>query len=136
MIFNSRSNYMLKYEKAKAKLVEFDVAKENYPHFQLNPDDLTYTTLFALSRFCEEIIENPSSQQIDELKAELATVAQYYDSTVKTLLRQEHDNVFLLLGATAYFLSENFGSAKVLVGAIRDWPLKSGTMSLLYATLS
>lgn len=135
MIFSSRSNYMLKYEKAKSKLVEFNVAEENYPYFQLNPDDLTYTTLYALSRYCEEMIENPSSQQIEELRAELVIVAQYYDSTVKTLLRQEHDNLFLLLGATAYFLSENFGSAKVLVGAITDWPLKSGTMSLLYATL-
>ena len=135
MIFNSRSKYMLKYEKTKSKLVEFDVAEENYPLFQLNPDDLTYTTLFALSRYCEEMIENPSSAQIEELKAELATVTQYYDSTVKTFLRQEHAKLFLLLGATAYFLSENFGSAKVLISEITDWPLKSDVMSLLYATL-
>lgn len=56
MIFKNRSNYMLKYEKAKAKLVEFDVKKENYPKFQLDSTDLIYTTLYVLSRYCEEMI--------------------------------------------------------------------------------
>lgn len=31
MIFDRRSNYMLKYEKAKSKLVEFDIKEKNYP---------------------------------------------------------------------------------------------------------
>lgn len=126
---------MLKYEKSKSKLVEFNVAKENYPKFPLNPDDLTYTTLFALSRYCEEIIENPSSPQLPELKTELTAVSQYYDSTVKTQLRQEHSKMFLLLGSTAYFLSENFGSAKVLIEQIDEWMPKDSVMTLLYTTL-
>ena len=64
MIFNSRSNYMLKYEKAKAKLVEFNIERKDYPHFQLDSDDLVYTTLFVLSRYCEELIKNPNSKEI------------------------------------------------------------------------
>jgi hypothetical protein len=135
MIFDSRSNYMLKYEKSKSKLVEFDVAKENYPKFPLNPDDLTYTTLFALSRFCEELIENPSSAQLPELKSELAIVSQYYDSTVKTQLRTKYSKLFLLLGSAAYFLSENFGSAKVLIKQIDKWIPKDNVITLLYTTL-
>lgn len=126
---------MLKYEKSKSKLVEFDVAEENYPKFPLNSDDLTYTTLFALSRFCEEIIENPSSSQLPELKSELAVVSQYYDSTVKAQLRQKHSKLFLLLGSTAYFLSENFGSSKVLIEQIDKWVPKDSVMTLLYTTL-
>ena len=34
MIFSSLSKYMLKYQKAKAKLVEYDVAHEDYPRFK------------------------------------------------------------------------------------------------------
>ncbi len=135
MIFNRRSNYMLKYEKSKSKLVEFDVAEENYPSYPLNSDDLTYTTIFALSRFCEENIENPRSPQLPELKSELAIVSQYYDSTVKTRLRQNHSRLFLLLGSTAYFLSENFGSAKVLIEQIDIQEPHDSIMTLLHVTL-
>ena len=136
MIFNNRSNYMLKYEKSKSKLVEFAVAKENYPKYQLNPDDLTYTTMYALSRFCEEMIENPQSSQISELKDDLAIVSQYYDSTVKTQLRSKYSKWFLLLGSTSYFLSENFGSAKVLISQIENWYLKEDIATLLFITLN
>ena len=136
MIFGTSSNYMLKYEKSKSKLVEFNIAKENYPKYPSNPDDLTYTTLFVLSRYCEEMIENPSSSQLSELKAELVSVSQYYDSTVKTQLRQEHNSLFLLLGSIAYFLSENFGSAKVLLEQIDKWTPKNNIITLLYVVLS
>lgn len=135
MIFDRRSDYMLKYEKSKSKLIEFDVAEENYPKYPLNSDDLTYSTVFALSRFCEEHIENPSSPQLIELKSELAVVSQYYDSTVKTRLRKNHDKLFLLLGATAYFLSENFGSAKVLIEQIGKWEVRDSVMTLLFISL-
>ena len=135
MIFDSRSSYMLKYEKSKSKLVEFSVAKEDYPNYPLNSDDLTYTTLYALSRYCEELIEAPSSDELIELKKELVIVSQYYDSTVKTQQRKKYSNLFLLLGATAYFLSENFGSAKVLIEQINNWKFKSDISTILYATL-
>lgn len=135
MIFGKNSNYMLKYEKSKSKLVEFNIAKTNYPNYPLNPDDLTYTTLYILARYCEELIENPSSPQIPNLKIELSFVSQYYDSAVKTQLRQEHNQLFLLLGSTAYFLSENFGSAKVLIEQIEEWTPKNNIQELLCATL-
>ena len=135
MIFDNRSTLMLKYEKSKSKLVEFDVTEENYPHYPLNPDDLTYSTIFALSRFCEESIENPSSSHLPELKKELTIVSQYYDSTVKTQLRQKRSRLFSLLGSTAYFLSENFGSAKVLIEQINIKKQKDDIPTLLYSTL-
>lgn len=135
MIFKSRSNYMLKYEKAKAKLVEFSVSKENYPKFQLNSTDLIYTTIYALSRYCEEVIANPDSDAAHELFSGLTIVAQYYDAAVKSKQQQDYDNLFLLLGATAYFLVENFGSAKVLIGRIRNWHFDNNISDLLYLTL-
>ena len=42
MIFGTNSNYMLKYQKAKAKLVEYDISQKDYPKFPLMldlPDD-------------------------------------------------------------------------------------------------
>lgn len=135
MIFDNRSNFMLKYEKAKAKLIEFNIAKEDYPHFQLNSDDLIYITLYTLSRYCEEMIENPGSDELRELFSELTNVSQYFDSAVKSKSRQKYDNLFLLLGATSYFLAENFGSAKVLISQIDDWSYNKGIMDVLYETL-
>jgi hypothetical protein len=135
MIFKNASKYMLKYEKAKSKLVEFDVAKGNYPDFPLNPDDLTYSTLYALSRYCEILIEKPESQKLPNLFNSLSVVSQYFDATVKTQKRQRYDNTFLLLGATSYFLSENFGSAKVLIAKIQKWEFKDNISSLLYISL-
>jgi hypothetical protein len=126
---------MLKYEKSKSKLVEFNVAKENYPNYPLNPDDLTYTTIYVLSRYCEELIENPSSHELSELKKELTIVSQYYDSTIKTQLRKKYNNIFLLLGSTSYFLSDNFGSAKVLIDKINSWKSKNNVTTILYDTL-
>ncbi len=135
MIFKDRSNYMLKYEKAKAKLVEFNVKKEDYPKFQLDSVDLIYTTLYVLSRYCEEIITNPNSNEVHELFSELTIVAQYYDAATRSEQWQDYDNLFLLLGSTAYFLSENFGSARVLIGRIRDWLPNDNAIGLLYSTL-
>lgn len=135
MILGKRSNYMLKYEKSKSKLVEFEISRENYPNFPLDSDDLTYTTLFVLSRFCEEFLVNPSSLKALELKSELTTVSQYFDATIKTRRRQNYNNLFLLLGAASYFLSDNFGSAKVLIKQIENWTITDNVPTLLYITL-
>lgn len=126
---------MLKYEKAKAKLVEFNIKKESYPNFQLDSTDLAYTTLYVLSRYCEEMIVDPDSEETHELFSELTVVAQYYDAAVKSKQWQDYDNLLLLLGATAYFLSENFGSAKVLIDRIRNWHFSDNVINLLYSTL-
>lgn len=40
MIFSNTSNYMLKYQKAKAKLVEYDIPRKDYPKFPLNSNEL------------------------------------------------------------------------------------------------
>lgn len=135
MIFKRRSNYMLKYEKAKAKLIEFNIAKEDYPNFPLDSNDLIFTTLFALSRYCEELIEHPDSEELTGLFADLTTVSQYYDAAVKSKQHPVHDNLFLLLGATAYFLSENFGSAKVLIEQICNWTSYDNIIDTIYITL-
>ena len=67
MIFQEKSNLMLQYEKVKSKLFELEVSKDNYPKLTLNSDDLIYTTIYVLSRYCEELIENNNSEKTYKL---------------------------------------------------------------------
>lgn len=45
-------------------MVEYDVSKQEYPHFPLNSNELSYPTTYVLSRYSECVIENNH----DELK--------------------------------------------------------------------
>ena len=39
---------MLKYQKAKAKLVEYDIPQKDYPKFPLNSNELSYPVVYIL----------------------------------------------------------------------------------------
>lgn len=114
MIFGTRSNYMMKYQKAKAKLVEYNTPLEEYPHFALNSNELSLPTTYVISKYAEAIIEN-NKADISEFEPLLSQSAQYYDAAFNSKDRQNYDVDFLLSGASAYFLSNNFGSSKVLI---------------------
>lgn len=113
MIFGTRSNYMLKFQKAKAKLVEYNTPTEEYPNFTLNSNELSLPTTYVISKYAEAIIEN-NQADITEYEPLLSHSAQYYDAAFNSKDRQEYDQDFLLSGTSAYFLSNNFGSSKVL----------------------
>ena len=117
MIFAEKSRWMLKYQKAKAKLVEYDVKREDYPHFPLNSNDLSFSTTYILSRYAESIIEDNDKNK-SEFRRFLCETAQYYDAAVSSEDRSGYDIDFLLSGSTAYFFSNNFGSSKVLLQKI------------------
>ena len=78
MIFGKNATLMLKYQKAKAKMVEYDVSKQEYPHFPLNSNELSYPTTYVLSRYSECIIENNH----DELKELELYISQFSRSVV------------------------------------------------------
>lgn len=113
MIFSNTSNYMLKYQKAKAKLVEYDIPRQDYPKFPLNSNELSYPVVYILSRYAESVIEN-NVADMEEFSPHLVAASQYFDAAVGANDREEYDVDFLLSGAAAYFLSDDFGSAKVL----------------------
>lgn len=113
MIFSNTSNYMLKYQKAKAKLVEYDIPRKDYPKFPLNSNELSYPVVYILSRYAESVIEN-NVADMEEFSPHLVAASQYFDAAVGANDREEYDADFLLSGAAAYFLSDDFGSAKVL----------------------
>lgn len=113
MIFGTRSNYMMKYQKAKAKLVEYNTPAEDYPHFAFDSNELSLPTTYVISKYAEAIIEN-NETDINEFEPLLSRAAQYYDAAFNSKDRQDYDADFLLSGAAAYFLSNDFGSSKVL----------------------
>ena len=53
MIFGTRSNYMMKYQKAKAKLVEYDTPTEEYPHFAFNSNELSLPMTYVISKYTD-----------------------------------------------------------------------------------
>ena len=116
-IQSNTSKYMLKYQKAKAKLVEYGVDKVNYPNFALNSNDLSYTTTYIISKYVESIIENDDNTR-KGFYPHLELVAQYFDAAVNSKDREMHSIDFLLSGAAAYFLSDDFGSSRVLCSKI------------------
>lgn len=46
---NSKSSLMLKYQKAKVKLLEYEVPEKEWPSFPLNYRDLAYPTVLTIS---------------------------------------------------------------------------------------
>ncbi len=48
MKYTDKSETLLKYQKAKAKLIEYDVAREEYPNFPINSNDLNFSTVYML----------------------------------------------------------------------------------------
>lgn len=113
MILSNTSNYMLKYQKAKAKLVEYNIPQKNYPKFPLNSNELSYPVVYILSRYAESVIEN-NIAGMKEFSQHLVVASQYFDAAVGANDRTVYDVDFLLSGAASYFLSDDFGSAKVL----------------------
>lgn len=118
MIFGKTSSLMLKYQKAKSKLIEYEVPIKDYPDFPLDSRELSYPTTYILSRYSECIIEN-NLEELKELKLFLNSVAQYYDSAFNSKEDLGYSLDFLLSGASAYFLNNDFGSVKVLSGKIK-----------------
>ena len=58
MIYGNNSKWMLKYQKAKTKLLEYNVPREYYPNFKLDSNDLVFSTTYILSRYSECVINN------------------------------------------------------------------------------
>lgn len=55
---SNKSSLMLKYQKAKVKLLEYEVPEKEWPSFPLNYRDLAYPTVLAISQYAEAINED------------------------------------------------------------------------------
>ncbi|MBE5927040.1 MAG: DEAD/DEAH box helicase [Lachnospiraceae bacterium] len=115
----TKSEYMLKYQKAKVKLLEYDIPEQDYPQFKLNYRDLAFPTVYIISNYAEAIISN-DIEGINEKKKDLQFCSEFYDAAMKSREQIHNDINFALTGAIAYFFGDNFGSAMVILSEIRN----------------
>ncbi|MCR0347801.1 hypothetical protein DWW36_02100 [Erysipelotrichaceae bacterium AF15-26LB] len=130
MRITNTSELMLKYQKAKAKLVEYGVKQEDYPNFQLNSNDLSFSTIYIISNYVEAIIDD-DSEKIELFSEQLKLVSEYYDASIKSRDRNYYNEDFLMIGISAYLLSNDFGSATVLCSMLDDCKRRCGSQYIL-----
>ena len=130
----SKSEYMLKYQKAKAKLLEYDVPREDYPKFRLNYRDLAFPTILTISDYAEAII-NDNLELQEDLKGGLFFCSEFYDAAVRAREQEYHDVDFLLTGIVSYIFQSDFGSAMVLLKLIDKNLVPNDMRQLLYYVL-
>jgi superfamily II DNA/RNA helicase len=114
MNFGKNSNVLQRYERAKAKLNEFSVseAERNVNKLgQTSSNDLLYSTIRVLSQFAEAYCDGHDTT---ELYKDLTFVAHFYENYAEGDGTND-DYFFLLIGAVANVLSDNFGNAKSLI---------------------
>ena len=124
---------MLKYQKAKVKLLEYEIPEKKWPVFPLNYRDLSYPTVLTISRFAEAI--NDSSEQ-EMTYNDLRYCSDFYDAAFQSREQAIHDADFALSGAAAYFFMDNFGSAKVLWQQVNPEDIKDDSQKCLYEVFS
>lgn len=102
---------MLKYQKAKVKLLEYEVPEIEWPNFPLNYRDLAFPTVLTISQYAEAINDGCEMKiGLDSLRY----CSDFYDAALQSREQTKHDVDFALSGAAAYFFMNNYGSAKVL----------------------
>ncbi len=114
MITDRHILYMLREAKARAKQKEYKIPQEEYPNFQTDSRDLDYTTIYIISKYAEAIICD-NKEELDACENDLKVASQYFDAATNIVREFDHSIDYLLLGACAYYLSEDFGSAKALL---------------------
>ena len=96
---------MLKYQKAKVKLLEYDIPKQDYPQFQLNYKDLAFPTVYIISDYAEAVIED-NRERMERRKRDLQFCSEFYDAAMKSREQISNDLNFMLTGAIAYFFGD------------------------------
>ncbi len=129
----SKSSLMLKYQKAKVKLLEYEVPEKEWPVFPLNYRDLSYPTVLAISQFAEAV--NDNSDYKIPYRA-LRYCSEYYDAAFQSREQEVHDADFAMSGAAAYFFMDDFGSAKVLWQQVNPEDIMDAAQKCLYEVFS
>ena len=125
-----RAVWMLKFQKAKVKLLEYDVPKQNYPTFPLDYNDLSFPTIYVLSKYVNALIEDDSEVR-EKCRKELRMCSEYYDAAFKSGEQKKYDLDFVLTGAMSYFFDEDYGSAMVLTKELLNIEKNSGAKKAL-----
>lgn len=124
---------MLKYQKAKVKLLEYEIPEEEWPKFPLHYRDLAYPTVLAISQ-CAEAINDELDKKVTYKS--LRYCSDFYDAAYQSREQKIHDADFALTGAVAYFFMDSFGSAKVLWQEVNPEEITNEAQKCLYEVFS
>ena len=112
---------ILKYTQSIAKMVEFDVSKEEQEqiHYPSDPEELFTLVVGILGDISEEIIElSKKTLPICYAEDDAIFCANFFDSYKNTCRLHELDSYSLLIGAAAYYLANLPGSSNVLLDVL------------------
>lgn len=120
MLIESNSKYLLKKTRAKAKMIEYSVPKDEHIAVEPEVEKLFLIAVAAIGDISAAILKNreDSKTLIDKAKDDLEFSSKYFDSYLNTQLDEGSDDYYLLLGSVAYFLCDYVGSSKVLIDKI------------------
>lgn len=121
------SKTLMSITHSKAKMYEYNIPVEHHLNLEDNkPDELFSLTIGMLGDFCQNII-NDTENNILEKQEDLKFVSDFFDTYIKTKLNENLDYYLLLIGSATFYLSNQQGSASVLIKeiAINDLDLNS-----------
>lgn len=118
MISDHRSIQLLKYAKAKAKLTEFGISTDDYPHFCGESSDLSFPGVKIITNFAQSIIDGKEASV--DLLSDMRAMCDYYDAASSSQENLGWKSDYLLVAAATYYLLENFGSSLALSAQIVD----------------
>ena len=116
-----KARTILKYTQSIAKMVEFDVPKEEQElvHFSSDPEELFTLVVGILGDVSEEIIDlSKKSLPICYAEDDVVFCANFFDSYKNTCRLSELDSYSLLIGSAAYYLANLPGSSNVLLDVL------------------
>ena len=129
---------LLSVTRAKAKMYEYEVPAEEHIALPQRPEQLFSLAVGLLGDAAAAIATGETVVTREENLAEtLAFAATYFEAYIETRLNETVEVDFSILGAAAYYLADNLGSATVVVRDAAPPPptLGSGLALLAYRLL-
>lgn len=115
----ARSERLLGWTRAKAKMFEFDVPEQAHAAMYRNPRDLFSLSIGMLGDLAAGINRGGlDGERMTAMRQELLFSAQFFDAYVQTSLDESIGEYFLHLCSSAYYLARLPGSSMVLAKQI------------------
>jgi superfamily II DNA/RNA helicase len=125
-----QSHNLLGVTRSKAKMFEFDIPLRYHLELTRNPSELLSLTIGMIGDYGKIKKSELTDSVVTNYIKNLVFAAQFFDSYVETRLDIKNSNYFLLIGATAYYLADIQGNAKVLSNKIDAAELDLGCEGL------
>ncbi|MGL5352816.1 MAG: hypothetical protein ACRDA5_05755, partial [Clostridium sp.] len=121
MLIGEKSEYYYKLTKAKEKMNEYFVPKEdhiNIPKF-INIDEMFIRTISILGDYCVSII-NEDSESIDLLKEDLSFCSKFFEAYINGEINIYRNDYMKLIASATYYLCDKVGSSILLVESFKN----------------